>query len=465
MRKVLLLLVMFILSSPLIFAQDFPETSWRDQADTLWYDDSLSSFDIATPEEFAGLSALVETGNTFKNKTINIVADLNLDGHLWIPIGKDNDFPFSGTVEGNNHVISNLWITGLNKDFIGLFGQTVGATFKDITLDTANIDDIGEVSGSLVANMFTDGLMENCHARNVEIHIQGPSIGGLVGGVLTDSYLVRCSFSGNVSGENQVGGLASQIWDHCGISECYAEGTVTGTYIVGGLVGFGTTLFVPNRESTVEDSYSRMNVVATDPVGMAGGIYGAAQVSVIIKNVYSTGTVEAMNAAGAFIGEAFGITVENCFYDMEASGMDTAVGATGPDSDFDLVIEAKNTEEMTNAEFANTLNQGEQNGPWAFDPDLNDAYPFLGEVPLSMDAFDKNEEVMIYPSLVEQYFTIQTESQFDRYKIFGLSGQLVVEGQLNGLQNTVEAGNLNSGVYLIQITGAKGTLTKRIIKK
>lgn len=461
MNKKTLLFALMVLSASFLFSQTFPTSSWVDEADVSWFEEDQDEFEISSAEELAGLSVLVEEGHTFENKTIELISDIDLDGHLWMPIGRNNDFPFSGTFLGNEHEISNLWITGLNRDFIGLFGQTIGATFKDIYLDAVNIEDTGGDSGALVANMFTNGLIENCHVTNAEIHIEGPSVGGLISGVLTDSYVKRSSFSGNVSGENQVGGLASQAWDHSGISECYSEGTVTGSYIVGGLVGFGTMAFGPDRESTVENSYSRMHVVATDPVGMAGGIYGYAQMAVIIKNVYSTGTVEAPNAAGGFIGNAEGVEVENSYFDQETSEMENGIGQGNPD----VVVEAKNTEEMTNAEFADVLNQGNQNGPWFFDPEKNDAYPILVPAPLSVDKIKGNLDVMIYPTQVETSFTIQTESNVDSYSIYGLNGNLIAEGSLNGSMSTVHVENLASGIYLVQIVGQEGKTTKRIIKK
>src|SRR5690625_5571366 len=76
-------------------AQDFPEDSWRDEADTSWFDEELDEFDIATAEELAGLSQLVEQGRTFQDTVFNIIADIDLDGKLWEPIGFDNDTPRS----------------------------------------------------------------------------------------------------------------------------------------------------------------------------------------------------------------------------------------------------------------------------------------------------------------------------------------------------------------------------------
>lgn len=64
-----------------------PETDWIDYADISWYDDAMDSFTISDAESFAGISVLVEDGNNFESKTINITADIDLGAHLWLPIG------------------------------------------------------------------------------------------------------------------------------------------------------------------------------------------------------------------------------------------------------------------------------------------------------------------------------------------------------------------------------------------
>ena len=86
MKKLHLILV-FLLVATVAKAQDFPTSSWSDLADTSWYDSNESEFTLTTAEELAGVSQLVASGTTFAGKMINIVADINLDGNLWTPIG------------------------------------------------------------------------------------------------------------------------------------------------------------------------------------------------------------------------------------------------------------------------------------------------------------------------------------------------------------------------------------------
>lgn len=457
-----LLFVVAIALCGILNAQDFPTTQWRDLADTSWYNTTDDSFDFSTPEQLAGLSQLVEEGNDFAGKTINIVADIDIDGHLWSPIGYNHDLPFSGNVEGNNHVVSNLWITGLNKDFLGLFGQSVNASFKNLNLDTANIDDVGTDSGSLVANLYTS-TMENCHAYNIEIKVLGVNIGGLVGGVLTDGWVKNSSFSGNVTGVNQVGGLAGTIWDKAELIECTVEGSVTGEYIIGGIVGFTTMAFGPNRDGSVIDSYSRASVVATSEIGMAGGAVGYGQMNLIIKNTYSTGSVTALDAAGGFIGRMGFIVYENNYFDSEASGLLDGVGfIEGPSNPEGVLV--KTTSEMKTQELADLLNAGNPNGPWAFDGVTNDGYPFLGEA--SMGVTDlTNATISIYPTVTSNLVYVNTENANSAYQIFNTAGSLVKTGKLNQNHSTIQISELASGVYILQIQSGNTTVSKKIIKK
>lgn len=451
-----------------LVAQDFPEDSWRDEADTSWYDEEMDEFDIATAEELAGLSQLVEEGESFEDITFNIVADIDLDGKLWEPIGYDTDLPFSGTVQGNDHVISNLWITGLGRYFVGLFGQSIGGEYYDITLDTAVILEEGELtgglagdSGALVGNMFTDGWMENCHVKNADVTVLGSNVGGLTGSVMTDSFIKNCSFSGNVTGINQVGGLVAQVWDKSEITESWSEGTVTGEYIVGGFAGYAGLTFGPDRESTVKNCYSRSDVTANDPAGMAGGLYGFAQANLFIEDSYSTGTVTATNDSGGFIGKSGGIIVENVYYDTESSAMENAIGTVeGPE----LEIEGKTTEEMTTAEFADTLNGEQEETPWSQEEGINDDYPFLGDGTMSVET-ENILTVNLYPTQVEQQFFIQSDNSLNAYAIYSLQGQKVAEGELGTGENEIQVGNLSAGIYIVKIAGEQTETSKKIIKK
>ncbi len=117
--------------------------NWIDSADTDWYtnDSSATIFTISTAEELAGLANLVNNGTQdFKDKTIKLGADIDLQGKEWTPIGKTgygSDFkPFRGVFNGGNHTISNLIITDNSyNNVVGLFGAlfTTGVAVSNLT--------------------------------------------------------------------------------------------------------------------------------------------------------------------------------------------------------------------------------------------------------------------------------------------------------------------------------------------
>lgn len=118
--------ILFAVST--IFAQTPPTTSWNDFAETNWYNATNTTFNITSAEQFAGLSVLVAGGNSFSGKKINLLADIDLAAHLWTPIGVNATNGFSGEVNGNNFVISNLFVNLPGANWVGLFGRAISAT-------------------------------------------------------------------------------------------------------------------------------------------------------------------------------------------------------------------------------------------------------------------------------------------------------------------------------------------------
>lgn len=458
MKKLQFFLVLFLAFTTFAKAQTYPTTSWGDLADTSWYDSAQDEFTLATAEELAGLAQLVADGNSFDSKTIIIGADIDLDGNLWTPIGVEFEIPFSATVEGNNHIISNLWVNMPEEEMAGLFGHTQSASFSNIHIDTANV--IGDDNtGALVANLYDNGSITNCSAINVNVTGKYTT-GGLVGGFLTNSTITKSHAIGNVTGTLQVGGLAGTGFDASAVIECYSEGTVTADLLSGGLVG--SYPFGFSGTSTIDNSYSRSNVVANEE--RAGGLIGGGDNFLIIKNAYSTGTVSAPDYAGGSIGLFGQIVVENLYFDTESSGMTEGVGGIqGPPVTPDVT--ALTTAEMKSAETVDLLNAGSPEAPWAIDPSVNEGYPVLNFVlGVQNNNFDATA-VSVYPTVFDSEFTVSSTLELDSYQIYNISGALISSGKLNGKSTNVSASNLSTGNYIVVIRSAEGMVSKRIIKK
>ncbi len=441
-------------------AQTFPTTSWADEADASWYVASETEFTLSTAEELAGLTELVEGGNNFSDKTIMLGGDIDLDGHLWTPIGTV-DFPFSGMMDGNEHAISNVWINSPLVDYMGLFGNCMGASFANITVNTAIIRG-GENVGALVANLSTESSMENCHSVNVDIQAQKCNVGGLVGGLINNSSITRSSAQGFVSGSCQVGGLVGALYQNTDITESYSEGTIEGNYLIGGLVGTSILDFFGTGTNTITDCYSRAEVTAFDQ--RAGGFMGGGN-SFEIQNSYSTGTATAEEFVGGFVGSVGSGSGENNYFDMETSGTTEGVGGfEGPLGD--LGITAKPTDEMKTQDMVDLLNAVDAEGPWILDLEVNDGYPILSTGPLSTsNTLSAEQTVSLYPTIFDNSFTVESDVNMERYEIYNMSGALLEAGELNTERGEITPRQLTVGMYIVRIHTQHGMLSKKVIKE
>ena len=458
MRKILLFVSFTCLVVSSAFAQTPPITQWSDNANTLWYNDA-TIFNIDNAADLAGLSTLVAAGNTFAGKTINITADIDLAAHLFSPIGKTTVVTFSGTFDGNGHTISNTFIVTPQGVFTGFFGQVTNATLKNIKFN--NIYVRGKDSSAAIAGGLMNSTITDCHATGININGTGPNTGGLVGSLITNSHMLRCSASGAVVGVNQTGGLVGSPWDLATITESFSTGTVTGTYIVGGIAGYTAFTFTPNRPITINNCYTTSNIVATNE--RAGGIYGGSSGQLTIKNSYSTGTVSAPSISGATIGTVGNFTTVNNFWDTESSAITNVVGQWDG-AEVPTNITGKTTAEMKSDAMVTLLNSGQANGPWTRSETINNGYPSLVPAVLSTPSFGASVQVEIYPTIVKSVINVETAANLSGYAIYSISGQKISANTLNSTSAQISADGLASGVYILQITTDQGKVTRKFVK-
>ena len=128
---------------------------WSGESDTSWYNENETEFALATEEALLGLSDLVDAGNTFEGKAIELSSNLDLkayddNGELicFDPIGSyRNDTAFAGEFDGHGYTISNLnqntWALDNGYYYgdlgMGLFGLVDDAHIKNLNVDGASI--------------------------------------------------------------------------------------------------------------------------------------------------------------------------------------------------------------------------------------------------------------------------------------------------------------------------------------
>lgn len=138
--------------------------------DISWYKDEDSAFTLDSPAELAGLAQLVNGGNDFSNKTVTLGADIDLQNAPWTPIGS-TDKPFSGTFDGQEKVVKNLYIDDDGLTQAGLFGYLKSnGSIQNVTVENASVNAKSYV-GALIGNAHT-GTVANCSVTG-EISISG----------------------------------------------------------------------------------------------------------------------------------------------------------------------------------------------------------------------------------------------------------------------------------------------------
>ena len=211
-------------------------------ADESWYDPeeaTTKSYTLSTPEAVAGLSTLVADGNTFQGKTIELGADINLDGRQWEPIGSKAT-PFQGTFDGNGKVITNMQAnTTADGQYSGLFGRVEKATVIGLTIRGGSVEATTGKTGAL-AGSSEGSTIENVTVEGVTVH-GTPSDDSYTGGLVGTGYtgkIINCVVKNStITGGNFIGGISGQGYASitgCTVENCVIEGS---SWKVGGIIG------------------------------------------------------------------------------------------------------------------------------------------------------------------------------------------------------------------------------------
>jgi len=205
------------------------ENAWNGAVDTDWYNTTDKEFKIASADQLAGFGQIVGgmadgiEQDSFEGKTITLIADINIGDSeeennpeiIFYPIGYNSSdgsyektgvavttgfYPFEGTFDGNGHTISNIYqntweMKGDNefyeaelqyyRDGMGLFGQLMGATIKNLTVDNFKSD--GEYTTTGVIATYADSangksvVFENIAITNCNPRVYNIGNGGIVG--------------------------------------------------------------------------------------------------------------------------------------------------------------------------------------------------------------------------------------------------------------------------------------------
>ena len=133
-----------------------------------------AEFNVKTLEQLAAACYYVNCCEEDKCKgiTINLLADIDLSGVAWAPIGWysiDNDNRFQGIFNGNGHTISNLKVDEGN--YSGFFGGTLYCSVNDLNIINADIKCVRNAAvlspddvRSVFSNIYVSGVTSSDEA-------------------------------------------------------------------------------------------------------------------------------------------------------------------------------------------------------------------------------------------------------------------------------------------------------------
>jgi hypothetical protein len=223
---------------------------------------------------------------------------------------------FRGTLDGQNHTISNLNVTGS-----GLFTSIGnGATVKNLNIVSGSAHGTTRI-GSIAASAG-GAIILNVHST-MDLDASN-TCGGLVGAVSGSATSIsQSSFNGTIHCLNQIGGIAGTIGGGT-IADAYTGGTIythatTGSLLVGGLVGVANanTVHTIRSYTTSRLEFAEDGDLSTD----YGGLMGRSNSS-YLQDSFSALTMS--ETFGVDIGGVLGYqnsgVVSNVFYDQGILG-------------------------------------------------------------------------------------------------------------------------------------------------
>ncbi len=237
------------------------------------------------------------------NIDASVTYDWYVAGGGFEPVGANGTSGFTGTFEGFNHTVSDLFIDkSLGSFYVGLFG-TVAGTVKNTGLIDGEVRGYMYVGGLAGSN---SGTIENCYTTGDAYAVDG-RVGGLVGynsGAVRNSYSIG-DINGNTNNRGAyVGGLVGYNGTGGTISGSYTTASVWGGQSVGGLVGYNI------EGARIENSYSKASAVMGNTLDYGlgqsiGGLVGENKGEII--NTYTdAGWVQGSDKVGELVGTNYG---------------------------------------------------------------------------------------------------------------------------------------------------------------
>ena len=162
-----------------------------------------------------------------------LVADVDLDGWLWQPVGTEA-VPFTGEFDGNGYEIRNF-TSDTDKD-VSLFGVCSGADIKNLVISNSKIKVEGEddVYVSLIAHKSDNRTrITDCSVSGeIEVTVSGDAYVAGICAYNDGAVISGCSSNATVNavsdGAVYAAGVCAFVYSDGKLDYCYNSGTITG---------------------------------------------------------------------------------------------------------------------------------------------------------------------------------------------------------------------------------------------
>lgn len=233
--------------------------------------EEIHIIEISTADELAKIGNDDNYPLDGSYKLLNDIEDLTTT------IGQGSEtFPaaFTGNFDGNGHSVTlNINAT---KTYQGLFGQTNGATIKNVVVKGEIQSTLGWIAGITPKAVHT--TIENCGSE-VNISTTANNMTNLAGiaGYSENTIISNCYNTGNISGKiKNTAGITGQVRANVIVENCYNAGKITTTSTsaprVGGVIGYDNT--PANGNSNISNCYNCGDVTGTVQTGAFIGYIG-----------------------------------------------------------------------------------------------------------------------------------------------------------------------------------------------
>lgn len=315
-------------------------------------------YQIGTPAELAWLAKSINDNTVSASAKAVLTANIDLGYCEWTPIGQASGRAYRGSLDGQGHTVSGLYISKAGSGYAGLIGLAYGGTkVSNLTVrGEIALADVGKVSVGGVAAEVSAGEFENC-VSDVKITITGltnsnANLGGFTG-VASATSFTDCRFEGSITcqytGSGYLGrGYSSYSGGALGgfiglvkyttLERCVNSGDVT-VNKASGVGGIAGRIYASGDDETRLHECLNTGHISNDvnfvigtgewPAGGIGGIVGVADGmgggSLLIDTCYNTGVISGGIIAGGILGGESGsygkttstgskkLVVKNCY--------------------------------------------------------------------------------------------------------------------------------------------------------